>query len=296
MRHSYGFAFTFAAAAAAWSYATIAHAKDNVVVLEPSSQWHLEYAEDKCRLSRSFGEGEKRVDFQLEQSGPEPYFALAMSGDPARGSMSETMTIQFGPNEGPTERSFVRGMIRESKMPFVMMFGIHLAAIPKNAKQGEGAVVDIGPERENTITNVTFGKGLRQPMRLELGSMGEPLALMHDCAADLMRYIGLDREGQSKLTRQPVPINGMEFARFLQQRYPSRMLEKGVGGSVEVRLTVSREGIATACQIKNSDRPAAFDDVVCFGLLKLAKFEPALGPDGEPVFAFWQTRVTYLPN
>lgn len=296
MGHTYKLAFAITAVVAACGCGTRAHAKDNTVVLEPNSQWHLEYADDKCRLSRSFGEGEKRVDFQLEQSGPEPYFALAMFGNPARGSMSETMTVQFGPNEGPTERSYIRGMIRESKTPFVMMFGIHLAAIPKNAKQGEDAVVEIGPERESAISNVTLDKGLRQPLKLKLGSMGEPMRLMRHCTADLMRQIGLDEEGQSKLSRGPRAVNEKELARYLQQRYPSGMLEKGVGGTVEVRLTISREGIATACQIKNSDRPAAFDDLVCFGLMKIAKFEPAIGPDGDSRFGFWSTRVTYRVN
>ncbi|OGS55162.1 MAG: hypothetical protein A3J40_08065 [Erythrobacter sp. RIFCSPHIGHO2_12_FULL_63_10] len=295
MGHAHKFFFAITAVAA-FGCGARAHAKDSAVVLEPSSQWHLDYANDKCRLSRSFGEGENKVDFQLEQSGPEPYFALAVSGNLARSNNQEIMRIQFGPGEGASERSFITGTIPDTKTPFVVMYGIQLGAVPKDARQGKAEVVDVGPERESAISDVTLDKGLRQPLKLQLESIGEAMRLMRHCVADLVRTIGLDEEGQSRLLRRPVPANEMEFARFLQARYPLRMLHNNVGGTVEVKLTVNPEGKATACQIRKSDRPAAFDDVVCFGLMRMAKFEPALGPDGKPTFAFWSTRVTYRVN
>lgn len=281
-------------AALGCAFASPAHAADQgPVILEPSSPWELEYADDKCRLSRKFGEGENSTELQLEQSGPEPYFALLLVGNRARAYRANTMTIQFGPNEGITERGFLFGTFRESKMPFVVMYGIHLGVARNDLRPGDDAVVDIGPQRESAISDVTFGKGLRQPLKLALGSMGEPMSLMRDCTADLMRHIGLDTEGQSKLARAPIPTNWRVMARFIQERYPQKMLEQGLEGTVEVRLTVNPAGEATACQIKKSDRPASFDDSVCFGLVKIARFEPALGTDGKPRYGFYNTRVSY---
>jgi hypothetical protein len=40
------------------------------VRLEPSSQWIVDYADESCRLVRSFGEGSSKTFFQLESDSP----------------------------------------------------------------------------------------------------------------------------------------------------------------------------------------------------------------------------------
>lgn len=266
------------------------------LVLQPSSNWNLDYADDKCRLMRRFGEGENSVEFLLEQAGPEPFYTMALFGEPARGSNRETMRIQFGPSEEMSERSFLSGKLKGKDTRFVIMHGIHLAAPPKGAKQGEFVVVDIGPDREQAITTLSLKHGVRHPLTLQLGSMGEPMAAMRTCIADLMEAIGPVEDDPNGKGKKANLTNIKKVARFIQERYPMRMIKKEQGGVVGVRLMVNREGKASACQITKSDRPAAFDDMVCFGLLKIAEFEPALGPDGEPRIGTYTTSVRYEVN
>lgn len=264
-------------------------------VLVPSSNWVIDYAEDKCRLVRNFGTGDQLIEFHIEQASAKPFYNLALFGEPVDHTRGEVMEVTFGPNEDSTERSYLNGDL-ESDIPFVLMHGIHLAPVPDDAKQGEFEVKDIGPERERAIQRLTLSKGLRRPVHLELGSMGEPLKAMRTCVADLLKTQQLDSEGVSQLATGPEPLNQREMARYIQQRYPARMLREDQGGTVVVQLTVNAEGKPTVCQIARSDRPAAFDDMVCFGLLRTAEFTPAMGVDGRPRFGVYTTSVTFRVN
>ena len=50
------------------------------VVLQPSSPWNVDFAEDKCRLSRLFGEGENQHYLAFQQYWPAPEAGLTVAG------------------------------------------------------------------------------------------------------------------------------------------------------------------------------------------------------------------------
>ena len=177
------------------------------------------------------------------------------------------------------------------------MHGIHLSpAVEGGTDDDDFVVVDIGTERERAITHLTLERGIRRPIQLEIGPMDRPLDAMRTCVENLVSSLKLDPDGLSEVAQAPVPKNPQQLARFIQERYPTQHLRDGEGGTVSVQLTVNREGQVTACQIAKSNRPAVFDDYVCFGMLRMAEFEPARGPDGEPRYGIYRTRVTYRVN
>jgi len=263
---------------------------------QPTTSWNLDYAEDKCVLTRKFGNGEGDLFFQLEQSGEAPFYNLSVSGGPIRRTKKDLVEITFGPNEAPTERSFIQGALKDQGTRFVMMHGVHLAPASENAENGDFVVVDIGPQREQAITDVTLAIGLRRPIRMHLGSMRAPLEAMRTCVADLVNSLKLNEEGLAEIVKAPRPKDVQKLARYIQETYPARMLRNDESGTVTVRLTVNPKGLPTSCQIAKSDRPAVFDDYVCFGMLRTAEFEPAIGPDGEARYGVYTTRVTYRTN
>ena len=261
-------------------------------VLAPSSNWNLDYAADKCRLIRRFGEGEDLIELHFEQATQRPYYNVALFGKPVDKTRGEVMEVSFGPAEGSSVRSYLKGDL-PSKTPFILMHGVHLAPVPEDAKQGEFVVVDIGAEREKAIEQLTLSKGLRRSLKLELGSMHEPLEAMRACVSNLINELKLDEEGQAELVSGPTPTNMQRIARYIQEIYPARMLREEQGGTVNVQLIVDKQGAPTVCQIAQSDRPAAFDDLVCLGLLQIAEFNPAKGPNGEARYGLYTTKVTY---
>ncbi len=69
------------------------------IVLKPSGNWVLDYASDKCRLARTFGEGEQRVVLLLDQHEPSASFAWTVAGPPVdRIRSRRRLDVQFGPS------------------------------------------------------------------------------------------------------------------------------------------------------------------------------------------------------
>jgi len=66
--------------------------------LEPSSKWHLDYAEGYCRLAREFGgaQGRKTV-FYLEQYEPDNRFTVLVAGPGFAPEGIRDLAIRFGP-------------------------------------------------------------------------------------------------------------------------------------------------------------------------------------------------------
>lgn len=57
-----------------------AAAADEPLVLKPTSNWQVDYAEDKCRLARKFGEGDTLTVVMFEQDGPSERFGMTFGG------------------------------------------------------------------------------------------------------------------------------------------------------------------------------------------------------------------------
>jgi len=281
-------------ALAAWIAAAPASAEP--LRLAPSSNWNIDYGADKCSLIRTFGTGEDEVILHIDQSDTGPFYNLALFGKPAGRTVGDVMRIAFGPNEGASERSFLVGKPKAPARPFILMHGIHLAPAVKTAEKGGFEVAEIGAEREKAITTLTLARGLRDTVELQIGPMDAPLTALRTCVADLVESLKLDPAGLSQIAKAPQPKNIRKLVEFIQQRFPARQAANGDDGTVAVRLTVSDTGRVTQCQIAASDRPAVFDDAACFGFLRMAEFEPAIGTDGKPRYGFWQTRVTYFSN
>ncbi len=273
--------------------APVLAAKD-VVELQPSTSWNIDYGETKCTLQREFGEGELRTTLQLEQTGVGNFFNILIAGEPVGRTRGEFITIQFGPEEIASERSYLSGKLKPEKTPFLIMHGLNLAPVPDDEESPDFVAPDIGTEREEAITKIVVGKALRDDLVLETGSMGAPLAAMRECSQDLVDKLALTEDGQRALESGPEIIDLMRFARKMQQNYPSAMLRNDEEGLVRFRILVDAKGEATSCQIAQSSRPAAFDDIVCFMAMREARFKPARNAEGEPTHAFYETAVRFV--
>ena len=53
-------------------------AQAQTLQLEPKSDWKLREYDDKCRVSRVFGEGENQTTLWVEQGGAEPLYNLSL--------------------------------------------------------------------------------------------------------------------------------------------------------------------------------------------------------------------------
>jgi hypothetical protein len=280
--------------------AAFAQSSKGPVVLKPSSAWHVDYAEDRCRLARQFGEGDELVYAFFDRYGPTEYFRLTLAGKPLKGVLKKgEVEIQFGPNEGQQQLAFFAGNL--GKLPALLVVTQARVAPPtpadltSMATAGPGEWINLEPvggAREGAIRTLVISKAVRRNIILETGSMRKPLEALGTCMDNLMTTWGIDVERHKSLTQTANPLNTPQNW-VVSRDYPLDMLDAGQPAIVEFRLSIGSDGVPTACHIQSTTRPKAFDDAVCNSVMKRARFKPALDAQGKPLASYYRSSVRF---
>jgi TonB family protein len=278
------------------------------VVLKPSSDWHVDYAADSCRLARTFGEGEQKSVMYFERYEPGDAFYFLVAGAPLKHERVNAKTsFQFGPGGREHTAGWTMGTLGELD-PALMVNGLTLMPIgdpkrasrrfdPKTAAQDTDIFgQEISPGQERTIEWLEIQRGKSAPVRFELGSMGPPMQALRACTDELMEHWGLDLDAHRTLSRAAAPAS-IPGNWLNSNDYPKDLLRQHKAGLVQFRLTVGADGKPTHCNIQRSTRPEGFDKAVCEGLMRRARFTPALDANGQAIASFWRSAVHFdVPN
>lgn len=280
-----------------------AHARE-MLNLAPTSKWVLDYADENCRLARSFGTGDEQVNMVLDQFSPGDWFRVTLTGRPLTISnlkIPAKPLIRFGPNEKPSEADGFAALIGETPA-FISSGSLRLAPFTEvESKAAEVAARSgqefdpepIGKAREAAAKWIELTDLFRRAdIRLESGPLDKPFEAMRQCSWDTVRSWGLDVAQQKSLSRKP-KARGTAASWFSPDDYPSKMLDRNKQAMVNVRVIVDEKGAPATCTIQRSTHPKDFDDLVCRLILKRARFEPALDASGNPVRSFYTQRVTW---
>lgn len=276
------------------------------VGLAPSSKWHVNYADDSCRLARSFGTGADEVLLVMDRFRPGPAVYLTLVGSPVKvRSDNRNAVIRFGPNERDQERRFDVAT-RENGSPALLVSQSVLVAGAREvwdaAKGDRGEaengfpaskkLPDIDPAWNDRVTSLEIRISGKQPVLLDIGAMGKPMAALTACTDDLLRGWGIDVEAHRKLSRPLAPAS--DPARWLNfSDYPTTMRQGGYQGIVHFRLIVDEAGKPKSCHIQKSTRPEEFEKAVCDGIMRRADFIPALDANGKPVASYYINRARF---
>lgn len=282
------------------SQASAQSAKDPLV-LKPVSSWHVDYADDRCRLGREFGEGEQQTYLFLDRYGPGEYFRLLLAGKEVRSISDKTeATVQFGPTEKEQQLHFFRGNL--AKLPALVFTTQARIAPPsdadvlaiKNKNKGDDWIdlELISAERQKAVKYLSFDKPLRRQITLQTGSMRAPLVALDKCIDNLMTTWGIDVEKHRTLSRALTPQQS-PGKWVVSQDYPLNMLSAGQPALVEFRLSVGADGVPTACHIQSTTRPKEFDEAVCKSVMRRARFDPALDAMGKPLASYYRNTVRF---
>lgn len=271
------------------------------LILKPVSSWHVDYADDRCRLGREFGEGEQQTYLFFDRYGPGEYFRLLLAGKEVKASSDKIeATVQFGPTEKEQRLHFFKGNL--AKWPALVFTSQARIAPPsdaeasaivnKNKDDGWVDLAPISPERQKAVKYITVGKPLRRQITLQTGSMRAPLVALDKCIDNLMTTWGIDVEKHRTLSRELTPHQSPANW-VISKDYPLNMLSAGQPAIVEFRLSVGPDGIPTACHIQSTTRPKEFDDAVCKSVMRRARFAPALDAQGKPLASYYRNSVRF---
>jgi hypothetical protein len=179
------------------------HAQE-LLHLQPSTPWVLDYAEEHCRLARNFGDGDQLVTLIFDQFEPGDWFRISLTGKPVEASRAKKdAALQFGPHEPEAEITGTIATADRRKPAFIVNEAQRLAPLNAEEKRAQEAArkdrisfepTPIGPAREAAAAWLELRNAFRHNLRLEIGPRDKPLAALSDCSWDTIRSWGLDVE------------------------------------------------------------------------------------------------------
>lgn len=284
-----GLATAFALAAAVFSFS--ASASDTPTALSPSGNWNVDFAPNKCRLARIFGEGENRHLLFIEQYWPGKHFGLTVSGPGLKRWHSRARTkLQFSSEREPFTTEPFKGDT-ETFGPAMIYSSVSLENGTQGDEQDGGAVPFLDTELANTVEFIELRQG-GKALRLDTGPLGEAFEVLNRCTEDLLRDWGLDAEKLKTATRRPTFENKRSVVRQILRTYPAAALNRGEQGIFRMRALIDENGKVTDCVINEATTADRLESPACKAMRK-ARFSPALDASGEPIPSYYATSITY---
>lgn len=289
----------------------IAQAKDEPpTILAPSSNWHLDMGDNKCRIARSFGDEKNRTAFYLEQWEPGKSADWLVAGPPFdRFKPSRKATLTFSTGGDAQEFEFLDASLGD----FGRSIGGITTIVPNTEPVPEPGKKRISEDQRNysldprgmpklgvksakQIVMLNVAQESRGSVTLRLGEMDKPLEAMNLCMEGLVKSWGLDVEQQKQVVSPPRIANMGEVGSQVLKDYPAKALQKGAQATFYLRLIVDAEGKTENCALLNLTLADDFDYSrhPCAVFSKYAEIEPARGIKGEAVPSYYMVRIRYV--
>lgn len=247
--------------------------------LSPSGKWTVEYADNECRVSRSFGTGTDRLTLAiLTTPGKQfPDFIIVQPGRP--GGKASGATVSMRPAAMPQIK-----LLDAAGGPAATGGRITRALMSRDdlARLGTTSVIAL------TIDGTS--------MTIPLADFPAVLKAQATCEIDLARSWGLDPQQLARIKTRPSPA-GSPVTWLTDDDYPAGPLRRREQGTVTFRLDIDTSGKPVGCAVLKSSGSKELDDTACALLVRRARFNPALDIDGARVPSFFITRFNWrLPG
>jgi TonB family protein len=266
------------------------------VVLKPDSPWNVDFAEDKCRLTRTFGGGANRHFLAFQQFWPDKAAGLTVAG-PAFGkfrSLQRTDARFFETQEPLRTRPFA-GTVEQYGRG-VIYSSIRLSeGEPEDTNTVDapkvGGVAQLDAAEGDRVEFVAL-KQAGHEVRLETGPLGDAFKVLNQCTLDLLRDWGLDPEKDLTATSLPRWINQAALTRRIVADYPSAAYSQGEQAIMRMRVIVSEDGSVESCTILKATDTERLESPAC-RVMQGARFEPARDAQGRPFRSLYVTSIPY---
>lgn len=280
------------------------------VRIQPSGQWILDYAENSCRLIRTFGEGKTKTVLLFESVSPEQMDMVA-TGKPLK-SDKEEVGVRFLPVSGKAFEG-QRAKTASGGDPVILWSDVTLLPdqlaeeLEREDAEGE-AKPNVRPPPIDLVeraaqksqrqqfaekaTELEFQTRRNHPVILETGPMGGPIRAFDKCRRDSLKDWGVDPDLEDKVVRPAWALGGaMKW--FSTKDYPTEMIRQGSESQVKIRLLVDASGKVTKCTGLSHYKAQEFNEITCNIIMKRAKFEPAELADGTKVPSHTTLRIRW---
>jgi hypothetical protein len=276
--------------------------------LQPSSPWDVDYAENSCRLMRSFGEGKATIVLMFESDAPDNLDMLVVGN--GLDSYGESVPAKFLPVQS---KSFDgRPTLSTSGKPGALWSSVSL--LPDSAierlkertrqqklKPGvRPPPIDLAEQATERAERREFASDTTEleiearssrSVILETGSLGGAIQAFDKCSRDSLRDWGVDPDLGDKIARPPWSPNVGSW--LTSDDYPQYMVNEGQESEVEVRLLVDATGKVTKCTSFSNFQAPQLNQIACDKITKRATFEPAELADGTKVPGYYVNHIVF---
>lgn len=284
--------------------------RKGVIKLAPSAPWNIDFADNKCVLSRLFGSTKDPHLVAIEQAAPQANFGMTLAG---RG------TKRFAPGRwnyigilGDVPMLHLRGVQRgkvDHIGPAIIFSTVQINPLPVeddelNEEAKEEAPKDNTAETERQ--SITAGINLDQAQKIdriilklgtsglsfETGNMKAAMQALNVCTNDLLQKWGLDAE-KHKIYTPPQWINLDEVVALMQDTYPRAAIYRGEQAIFRMRLIVESDGSVSDCLLEETTVTDRLKSKAC-EVMQIARFNPALDSAGQPMRSFHAQPISYI--
>ncbi len=242
--------------------------------LQPTSKWEVEYADEKCRLLRRFGQGDTAIVLEIERSLTLDAYTYGIYGKsmPAYSDF-RWYRIEFAPQK------FVRNV---PAWPFEVP-GRTEKTIKFDDQDGAISRAMQGDQRVRI-------SGRQLDLRLQLGDIQPAIKALEKCHDDLLASWGIDPDDARAIKQKPKP---RESHWIYDEDYPSAERKQRNEGIVTYLLTVSEKGKTTSCRTLHSSGFPNLDKATCDLMLRRSSFYPARDAAGNAAASYYANHFTW---
>ncbi|WP_379923079.1 energy transducer TonB [Erythrobacter sp. R86502] len=262
------------------------------VVLQPASRWNVDFAQNKCRLVRLFGDGKDQHLLSLEQYWPTIEAGLTVAGPSVRRFRSaEDVDISFYNGQQPQERSALMGTIKgigdAVVISSVRLDGRRPDDDAPNGPVGPDAMVAMGQQ-----ANILTVRQKSRAVSFATGPMDDAFRVMNRCTLDLLREWGLEPERHLTAMSRPVWNNKDALSAKIAAVYPRSASYSGLQAILRMRVIVGADGKVESCDMIDATESEGLKSPAC-QIMENATFEPARDASGAPFRSFYATSIIY---
>lgn len=286
-----------AAAAQAEEYPNALMEQGKATSLQPLSPWHLDFADEKCRLSRLFGEtGIPNILF-FEQSMPSQVFSMTLAGpDIEPHSKYAPVSMGMRRDKPMADVRPIPGLVGSFGNSYffgqVSIEGDRARGKARKREKTARVSAGISLEDARTIDRLVVRK-VDYVISFETGNMEAPFRALNTCTLDLLQRRGLNADQHTDYVPPALPNEGLVIQR-LQHQYAQHKESSGDFALLRVQLTIEPDGSASACYFTYVAYSGSHRPDPCEHMRKL-RFKPALDADGKTMRSFYATDIELDP-
>lgn len=301
-------------------------------VLEPTTPWDLDYADNNCRLIRIFGAGKDAIKLVFEEVAPRAPMTVMLIGKVDAESDNNILTFESLPgvelDEGQGHNAlnsnarivFWPRRLGRGRWGLISKADVERMrkADPVAAERSSSAPPNLDPPhfkwkdhdwsvqpaeewnaedaaftgRADQVTSVILNPGRSGSISLDTGPLGKAFQALEQCATDSLKDWGIDPAVEETVAISSHPVVDPHRL-FGPNDYPAEAWQAFKEDNLEVWLNIDAHGAITNCRVISDFASPEINNAICGMVRRKETFVPARTKDGAPVPDFYTENFVF---